>query len=110
MTCKYPFGARLNEKGMKIYGDSFPDGLIPVLSPFPITGLIEGLGETKIYEINIPLLVWRDQEGYHKSLKILSDRFKVPVEVLDSECRKNGMPLRAELVSGVRIDPRFVIP
>lgn len=106
---KYPIGAELNDKGMEIYGEAIPDGLIPVLTPIADTCSIDGLGMTRIYLINIPLFIQRDLEGYQKSLELLSKKFNVPVRVLDEESRNKGMPLRAELVKCVQLDPRFTV-
>lgn len=108
MKYKYPLGAELNEKGREIYGEAVPDGIIPVLSPTPGPCFLEGLGMIQIYLVNIPLFYERDKDGYHRSLQVLAEKFKVPAQYLDVESRKNGMPLRVELVSCVQIDPRFV--
>jgi hypothetical protein len=101
--------ACLNKKGMALFGDIFPDGLIPVYTPLSGETELEGIGETQIYLINIPLLKKVDLEAYHKTLDRLSQKFNAPKDLMDKEFTENGLPLRSELVSCVKIDMRFVI-
>ncbi len=106
---KYPMSAILNERGMYLFGDIFPDKMIPVLTPLSGETKLEGVGKSGIYLINLTLLRREDEPTYQKLLKKLSDKFKVSIDSLDEECNKHGLPLRAELVSSVRIDMRFII-
>ena len=106
---KYPMAAQLNKKGMEEFGDIFPDGLIPILSPLSFNAKLGDIGETKIYLVNIPLLYEKDKEGYHKSIRKMSKKFNVPGPAVDIAFRTKGLPLRAELVSCVEIDMRFII-
>jgi hypothetical protein len=105
MKNKYPFGACLNEKGLEEFGDIFEDGLIPVL--YPISRESQ-LGEEikNIYLVNLNLL---EKELYEKLIKRLSKKFGAPVDEMDRYFREVGLPLRAELVSCVEIDVRFLI-
>lgn len=106
---KYPMSACLNKQGKAEFGDCFPDGLIPVLTPLSGETELEGVGEKSIYLVNVSLLKRIDNEGYQKLLEKLSKKFNAPKEAVDKEFTENGLPLRAELVSGVEIDMRFVI-
>lgn len=101
--------AILNERGMCLFGDIFPDKMIPVLTPLSGETKLEGVGEKRIYLVNLNLLRRKDDQAYHKLLKKLSEKFKSPIEALAEEFNKHGLPLRAELVSSVRIDMRFII-
>jgi len=107
--CKYPMGATLNEKGMELLGEAFPDGLIPVLSPLSGEAELDGIGETRVYLVNVPLLKRVDPAGYKNSLEIMSRLFGASKDALDEEFTERGLPLRAELVSGVEIDARFLM-
>ena len=106
---KYPISAILNEKGMKIFGDIFPDKKIPVLHPLSGETELERIGEKQIYLVNIALLRRIDEPTYQKLIKKLSEKFNAPIEAMDEEFNKHGLPLRAELVSSVEIDMRFVV-
>ncbi len=106
---KYPMSAVLNDEGMKLFGDIFPDKKIPVLHPLSGVTELEGAGEKKIYLVNISLLRRVEEPTYQKLIKMLSEKFNVPIEAMDEAFNKQGLPLRAELVSSVEIDMRFVI-
>ena len=106
---KYPMSAILNDKGMELFSDIFPDKKIPVLHPLRGETELEGVGEKEIYLVNIALLRRNNEETYQKLLKKLSDKFNAPIEAMDEEFNKHGLPLRAELISSVEIDMRFVI-
>ena len=106
---KYPMSAQLNKKGMEEFGDIFPDGLIPVLTPLSGETELEGIGNKQIHLVNIPLLRRVDEEAYQKTLKKLSEKFNTPLDAVDKEFMEHGLPLRAELVSCVEIDMRFII-
>ena len=73
MKHKYPMAACLNKKGMELLGDIFPDGLIPILTPLSGETELDGLGQTKIHLVNVPLLRRVDEEAYQKTLKKLSE-------------------------------------
>jgi hypothetical protein len=109
MKLKYPMSAILNDEGMRLFGDMFPDKKIPILHPLRSETELEGLGETQIYFVNIPLLRKTDESTYQKLIKKLSEKFNAPIKAMDEEFNKNGLPLRAELVSSVEIDVRFVL-
>lgn len=107
--CKYPIAACLNVEGMKLFGDVFPDGLIPIFNPISGETEIEGIGRKQVHIVNIPLLRSVDEQAYQKMLDKLSKKFNVPREDMDKEFMTRGLPLRHELVSSVEIDVRFVI-
>lgn len=107
--CKYPMAARLNNKGIKQFGDIFPDGLVPVLAPLSGETELEGIGLKKIYLVNISLLRQVDEPAYQKTLKKLSEKFNVSIEEMDHHLNEVGLPLRQDLVSSVKIDMRFIL-
>ncbi len=109
MKLKYPMSAILNDEGMNLFGDVFPDKKIPVLHPLSGETELEGVGEKQIYLVNITLLRRIDEETYQKLLKKLSEKFNAPIEAMDKEFNKHGLPLRAKLVSSVEIDMRFIL-
>ncbi len=109
MKLKYPMSAILNDEGMNLFGDIFPDKKIPVLHPLSGETELEGVGEKQIYLVNITLLRRIDEETYQKLLKKLSEKFNAPIEAMDEEFSQHGLPLRAELISSVEIDMRFII-
>ena len=106
---KYPMSAILNEEGMKLFGDIFPDKKIPVLHPLRGETELEGVGEKQIYLVNVALLRRVDESAYQKLIKKVSEKFNAPIEVMGEEFNKRGLPLRAELVLSVEIDMRFII-
>ena len=106
---KYPMSAILNDEGMKLFGDIFPDKKIPVLTPLSGETKLEGVGKKQIHLVNIALLRRVDEPTYQKLIKKLSEKFNAPMEAMDEEFNKHGLPLRAELVSSVEIDMRFII-
>lgn len=101
--------AILNDEGMKLFGDIFPDKKIPVLHPLSGETELEGVGENQIYFVNILLLRRVDETAYQKLIRKLSEKFNAPIEALKDEFNEHGLPLRAELVSSVEIDMRFII-
>lgn len=107
MKNKYPFGARLNDQGLEEFGDIFEDGLIPVLLPLSMEAELgeEGLRKN-VYQVNLNLI---DEEVYKKLLKKLSKKFGAPVDEMDHYFRAEGLPLRAELISSVEVDMRFIL-
>lgn len=109
MKLKYPMSAILNDEGMKLFGEIFPDKRIPVLHPLSDEAELEGVGEKQIYLVNIALLRRVDETTYQKLIRKLSEKFKAPIEAMDAEFNEHGLPLRAELVSSVEIDHRFII-
>lgn len=106
---KYPMSAVLNDEGKKLFGDVFLDNKIPVLHPLSGETELEGVGVKKIYLVNVELLRRVDEPTYQSLLELLSEKFNTPIERMDEEFRKHGLPLRAELVSSVEIDMRFVL-
>ena len=64
---KYPFGAKLNKKGMELLGEAFPDGLIPVLNPISRESDLGEMGSQQIHLVNLFLLKRVDPEGYKKN-------------------------------------------
>ena len=106
---KYPMSAILNDEGMKLFGDIFPDKKIPVLHPLSGETKLEGVGKKQIYFVNILLLRRVDETAYQKLIRKLSEKFNAPIETLKDEFNEHGLPLRGELISSVEIDMRFII-
>jgi hypothetical protein len=107
--CKYPISACLNQEGMKLLGEIFPDGLIPILNPLSAETELGEIGLQQVHLVNVPLLRRVDEAAYQKTLKLLSEKFNANVEDMDKEFTEVGLPLRHSLVSSVEIDARFVI-
>jgi hypothetical protein len=103
--------ALLNDEGKRIWGYAFPDGSIPVKSPVPIEGQVVGSsGPFKDGEVHQFYLVYWERLTILQKKKILEhfkDRFGgSPQEVL-AQIQKEGLPLRAKLVSAVSIPARM---
>lgn len=107
--CKYPISACLNKEGMILFGEIFPDGLIPILNPLSRETELGEIGPQQIHLVNVPLLRRVDEDAYQKTLKLLSEKFNASTEDMDKEFNEVGLPLRHSLVSSVEIDVRFVI-
>ena len=111
MKHKYAVWANLNKAGKKLFGDVFPSGQVPIMveTSLAFESELEGLKAQKIHLVNIKLLRRTDEEAYRKLLNKLSEKFKASKEEMDREFTINGLPLRANLVSSIGFDPRFII-
>lgn len=106
----YPLVALLNQEGMRLFGDIFVNGEVPVLSPIPIEAEFQDLDEIKkIYLVNLELLRQRDSAGYQQLLTRLSIKFNTPELDLEETWDNEGLPLREELTTGVCFEQRYVI-
>lgn len=107
MRPSYPVTAHLNDKGLEQFGDTFKDGAIPIINPISREASLDKLWK-EIYLVNIPLLIRDKPELYNKLIESLADKFNIEKENLDHIVKKNGLPIRSELVSHVSIDPRYL--
>jgi hypothetical protein len=98
------FKAFLNDEGKKIWGNIFPDGLVPVLFPVPQWAYLEPGKEEKVYMVAWDLLspVQRGQ-----IINLLAEKFQAPASAVEKQILTKGMPLRASLVNGSCIPARY---
>jgi hypothetical protein len=102
---KYPITAYLNAKGLEQFGDIFKDGEIPIINPMASLNKLR----KEIYLVNIPILVKNEPKLYDKLIENLAEKFNNKKENLDYIVKKNGLPIRSELVSHVALDPRYLV-
>ena len=98
--------ALLNDEGMKIWGFVFPNGGVPIKGISSYKAQIEGKGEMQVYLVDWAAL---DEEQRDLILERLKDKFVSSKEAVETEILKSGLPLRATLVSCVRIPLRYLI-
>lgn len=87
----------LNVEGKKLYGDIFPDGMVPVVSMIPGTAII-GDQEEKIYLVCHEEL---SEVQTKKLVKLLAGAFRAPEADVEAELLKNRIPLRTKYTDGV---------
>ena len=97
--------ALLNDEGKKIWGAIFQDGAIPVLSSVSHKASLGGVEEA------IYVVAWDDLTPVQRGEVInqLAEKFKASTQAVEAQILKEGMPLRAALVSHVSIPARFLI-
>lgn len=97
--------AILNEEGKKVWGYAFPDGTVPVKSPFPQTAKAEGRGALEVFMVN-----WEALTGEQQTLVLqkLMSRFGNTKHEIEAAILSNGLPLQAKYVSHVPIPLRFL--
>jgi len=91
----YNFFVSLNDAGMKIWGEVFSDGFIPVISLIPNIANLP-IGKSKIYLVRHEEL---DQLTREKLLSLLAERFKAPVEAIRKQMNSIRIPIREKYVS-----------
>lgn len=93
----------LNEKGKKLYGEVFPDGIVPVKVMFPQGATLGGKNKVqKVYKLD-----WSQLSDSQKDslLELLSEKFGAPKKVIRAQFDKDGfIPLRDIYVSGAGTD------
>ena len=96
----------LNAAGKKLYGDIFPEGMVPVLSMIPGTAVI-GDQEEKIYLVCHEEL---SEVQTEKLVKLLAETFKAAEADVKNELLKNRIPLRAKYTDGAASNalPMFI--
>ena len=88
----------LNEEGMRVWGDVFPEGKVPVCSmSFHRATLGVGKGE------QVVLVNWNALSSQQKDaiLAKISQRSGVPAQAILSEILKVDLPLRERFTTGV---------
>jgi hypothetical protein len=98
------FHVFLNDEGNKIWGDVFPDGMVPVLSPISQWAQLEPGKSEKVY-----MIAWDQLSGVQRAqiLNQLAKRFDASVVAVENQILSDGMPLRACLVNGASIPARY---
>jgi len=96
--------ALLNDEGKKIWGFVFPNGGVPIKGISSYKAQLEGKGAMEVY-----LVDWAALTDEQRTLIIdhLKSRFGSSKEAVETEILKNGLPLRAALVSCVSIPARY---
>ena len=103
---RFRFWAFLNRDGKKVYGDVFPDGLVPVVSMIPGIAVIGGQ-EEKVY------LVFHEEMSEDQIsglVKKLAKFFRAPEAEVRAQMLKDRIPLREKYTDGAATDglPLFV--
>jgi len=93
---RFKHWAWLNEEGMKIFGDVFPDKKVPVLSMIPQWVYLP-IGNKTIYKVYFEEVT---DEQIEKIINILVEKQGGPREDLEKQIKEYGLPLREELTSG----------
>jgi hypothetical protein len=97
--------ALLNDEGKKIWGFVFPNGEVPIKGISSYKAQIEEKGEMEVYLVDWAALTDQERDLILDHLKSRFENSKVAVL---TEILKNGLPLRAFLVSCVSIPARFL--
>jgi len=96
---KFKHWAYLNQEGMKIWGDIFPDKTVPVLSMIPQYGPL-GSPDSPPQRYFLVQLDELTEDQLNAVLDILSEKFKAPQEDIRKEFMERGLPLRQSLTNG----------
>ena len=89
---KYPTWARLNPEGKRIWGNIFPDGLVPVQNIATQHTRLEGIKDIEsVFTIDWIELTKAQQQDI---LENLSERTGTTKEAIVKEILKAGLPLR----------------
>jgi len=96
----------LNAEGKKLFGEVFPDGLVPVVSMIPGVAVIGGV-EERIY------LVFHEEmseDQIARLSQLLAGVFGAPEVAVKAELLKNRIPLRAKYTDGAASNalPMFI--
>ena len=96
---RFKHWAYLNEKGMEIFGDAFPDKTVPVLSMIPKYG---PLGSPDATPERYFIVKWDELKSKQpeKILEILAERFEVTEAEVLKQIAEMGLPLRKSLTNG----------
>lgn len=92
---RFSHWAYLNEEGMRLWGDVFPDGRVPLVSMIPQVASLRDT-PSRAYMVYIPEL---QEEQFEAILSKLQAKFNAPKEVIRKALLESGLPLRASLVS-----------
>jgi len=89
--------AFLNSEGKKVFGDVFPDGMVPVVSMIPGVAVV-GDQEEKIYLVCHEEL---SEVQIARLSQLLAAKFGATDVAVMVELLKNRIPLRAKYTDGV---------
>ena len=98
MTRRFKHWAYLNEDGMKLFGEVFPDKTVPVLSMICKTGSV---GEPENI-VDFFTVQWDEltEDQRDSILSILSKKFGVKKYEIKGQIEEIGLPLRKSLTNG----------
>lgn len=97
----------LNDAGMRVWGDVFPDGKIPVCSITFQEAKLEGGGGEQVILVNWAALSPIQKDGV---LAKISERSGAPKDAILKDILKIGLPLRERYTTGtVTAELRFFI-
>lgn len=88
----------LNDEGMKMMGEIFPDKKVPVKSMVPVNAELEGQpGQSQVYHIDVDSLT---EDKYFECLTAMAAKFGEDFEVVKEAMDELGfIPLNAKLVN-----------
>ena len=103
---RFRFWVYLNAESMKLFGDVFPDGVVPVVSMIPGTAFFGGQ-EEKMY------LVFHEEmseDQISRLVSLLAAKFGAPEADVKAQMLRDRIPLREMFTDGAGTDglPLFV--
>jgi hypothetical protein len=96
--------AHLNEQGQQIFGNIFPDGLVPVLW---VTAREIEIDKGKAWAYMVD---WDAMTPVQRGMmiKYLAESFKAAEHTVENHILSKGLPLRVIFVSSIHIPSRFL--
>ena len=93
----------LNDEGKNLYGEIYPDGIVPVKIMFSQGARLEGQQRIqRVYKIDWEQLTEKQKD---LTIKLLSAKFGAEPELIRHQFESDGfIPLRDKYVSGVGTD------
>jgi acyl-CoA reductase-like NAD-dependent aldehyde dehydrogenase len=89
---KYRTWARLNIEGKRVWGDVFPDGIVPVQSIATQKASLEGIKDAEsVFTVNWKALTTEQQQAI---LEKLSEQTSATKDEILKDILKVGLPLR----------------
>ena len=103
---RFRFWVYLNAAGMKLWGDVFPDGVVPVVSMIPKIAVFKE-GQARFYLVFHEEMSGDQISGLTKKLAI---QFDAPEADVRAQMLKDRIPLREMFTDGAGTDglPLFV--
>lgn len=95
---RFKHWAYLNDKGKEIFGEVFPDGIVPVVCLLSVATAPTGDAAYLLYHEEMT------PEQTDKLLTILAKRFNAPKEDVEAQMLKDRIPLRRTLTNGSGTD------
>jgi hypothetical protein len=95
---KYATWARLNPEGKRLWGNVFPDGVVPVQSIATQHAMLEGIKDVE----SVFTVDWKEltQDQQKAILEKLSERTGATEGTILKEILKVGLPLRRRYTAG----------